>query len=73
MEPSTFNQKLGAVVKGRREYRGFTLKEVACELGIAPQQLCKYESGRNAIPIHRLVILSRLLKLHYATIISKAL
>lgn len=49
---------------GRRIYHsrillGYSRKELAAEIGVTGQQLAKYESARNRVPLSRLMLISR--------------
>jgi len=59
------NQTIATIarnIKRLREERGLTQKSIASLLGISFQQVQKYETGQNKIPIENLLILKR----HYA-------
>lgn len=42
-----------------REDRDVTQKKVADKLKTTQQQYCKYENGRQEIPVHHLIILAK--------------
>lgn len=57
-----FYKKLGWAVKSVRTRKGVSVLEIAEELEISPQQIYKYESGKNRIPIDTLTKICTLLK-----------
>ena len=67
-----YYQKLGWVLKSQREIRKYTVKKTAKWLGVTPQQLCKYESGENRIPVDRLVKFCDLVNIEVSWVIEWA-
>jgi len=59
-EVSSFRKEFGLRVKALRKQKGWTMKELAAELGIQHQHLNKYESGLHAPPLEKLLELSEL-------------
>jgi DNA modification methylase/transcriptional regulator with XRE-family HTH domain len=55
--------KPGQVVKERRQQRGFSLAQLAEQLGVSKSLLSMVESGKRAMPDEQLPILARLLDL----------
>ena len=43
-------REIGARLRGLRRQASKTLAAASQELGISPQQLCKYERGNNRLP-----------------------
>ena len=52
---------VGERIKFRRRLNQMSLEELATRLGIAPQQLQKYESGHNRVTAGRLLALAQIL------------
>lgn len=55
------DQLIGLRIKRERERQGFTLKEVAEEVGISIQMLSHHENGRAKMTIVRLLIICKVL------------
>jgi transcriptional regulator with XRE-family HTH domain len=53
-------QKVGRQIKEERLNHGLSRHELGVKIGVSGQQIDKYESGRDTIPLHRLFTLSRL-------------
>lgn len=62
-DETAITKHIGKRLRTARQLRGHTQKELADFLGITHQQVQKYETGKNRIPITKLVILARVLKL----------
>ena len=65
-EAKELNRQIGANVQAIRKFRGLSQKVVAKKIGITHQQVHKYETGDNGIPINRLVRLSQCLQVPVA-------
>ncbi len=55
-----FNQTIGANLRHLRISKGFTQKQVATALDVSFQQIQKYETGQNRLPIEKLLLLREL-------------
>lgn len=53
---------IGKRIRLLRESRGMTMEEVAAQLGVAWQQLQKYENGKNRVPSGRLAAVAKALR-----------
>lgn len=60
-ETTAFDKDLGMRIRERRRMSGKSLADVAGHLGVAYQQLYKYETGLNRISAYRLKQLSEAL------------
>lgn len=60
MNPHAFYKNLGRWLRTTRDERGLTLEETGKHLHVAPQQIQKYESGINRIPVDKLLLFCRL-------------
>lgn len=55
------NIEIGRRIRQRRAYLRVTQKQLADALEITAQQVQKYESGKNSIPVFRLAALLKIL------------
>lgn len=55
---SGIEKNIGKKIKLLRQLKGFSQSDIATHLGITFQQFQKYESGKNRIPITRLMTLA---------------
>ena len=55
------NDMMGAKLKELRKSMGLTITHLADEIKCTPQQISKYENGKGAIPLYKLMLLSRVL------------
>jgi transcriptional regulator with XRE-family HTH domain len=53
--------RIGRLIRAQRRVKGLTLIELADAVGVAHQQLQKYETGLNRVPGTRLVQIAKLL------------
>jgi transcriptional regulator with XRE-family HTH domain len=60
-QPDQIDQHVGHQVRLRRKARHMSMKELAQSLGITYQQVQKYETGSNRIPVSRLAFIAELL------------
>jgi transcriptional regulator with XRE-family HTH domain len=51
-------QEIGRRIRAARLQRGLTHRDLGIRLGVAYQQIHKYEIGRDTIPLHRLLELA---------------
>lgn len=58
MQDTSIVKQLGQRIKQLRKGKSWTQKELAKRIDISPAQLNKYESGFNAPPLDRLVLLA---------------
>jgi transcriptional regulator with XRE-family HTH domain len=62
MEPvhsaSTLDHEVGRRIRQARVQMGVTQSDLGAKLGVSGQQIQKYESGRDAVPLHRLLKLA---------------
>jgi len=58
MQDTSTVKQLGQRIKQLRKGKSWTQKELAKQINISPAQLNKYESGFNAPPLDRLVLLA---------------
>jgi transcriptional regulator with XRE-family HTH domain len=61
-QPDSTDVEVGRLVRILRMSRGLSQTDLANRLGVAFQQVQKYESGANRIAIGRLTIIAKLLK-----------
>jgi transcriptional regulator with XRE-family HTH domain len=57
------DKKIGSTIRSQRLHLGMSQAELGEALGLAFQQIQKYESGKNAIASTRVVDLCRALKI----------
>lgn len=63
---TTFNLKtIGDNLRWLRKDRGYTQKMIARHLGVSFQQVQKYETGQNKIPIEKLYQLKHMYQISY--------
>lgn len=55
---SRFMAEVGLRIKEARLEKGLSMQALGQELGVRGQQIHKYETGANLIPLHRLLILA---------------
>jgi transcriptional regulator with XRE-family HTH domain len=55
---SLLAQEVGRRIKEARLERGWSRRDFGAKLGVSGQQIQKYESGKDAVPLHRLLVLS---------------
>lgn len=55
---SLLAQEVGRRMREARLQRGLSRRDFGAKLGVSPQQIYKYESGRDAVPLHRLLTLA---------------
>jgi transcriptional regulator with XRE-family HTH domain len=53
-------QRVGRQIKEERLGRGLSRQELGGKIGVSGQQIDKYESGKDTIPLHRLFTLAGL-------------
>jgi transcriptional regulator with XRE-family HTH domain len=56
--PSQLAQKVGRRIKEARLELGLSRRDFGTKLGVSGQQIEKYESGKDAVPLHRLLTLA---------------
>jgi len=69
-EPTAFDIELGRKLKNARLALGLTQAAVAQAIGVAAQQVQKYENGRNRISASRLTQLGTALKIDFGRTVS---
>lgn len=55
-----FSKNLGGTLRRLRSHRGLSQKDVAKILSVSFQQIQKYETGQNRLPIEKLLVLKHL-------------
>ena len=55
-----FSRQVGGRIKEVRLHLGLSRHELGVRLGVSGQQIEKYENGKDAVPLYRLVSLARL-------------
>lgn len=65
-----FYKYLGNRLKYYRKLYGYSQEYIAQHLGVTFQQIQKYESGQNNIPIERLIMFTKLLHLSLEEILG---
>jgi transcriptional regulator with XRE-family HTH domain len=50
-----FVREVGRRMREVRVHRGLTREQMGKRLGVSPQQIFKYETGKDAVPLHRLL------------------
>jgi transcriptional regulator with XRE-family HTH domain len=55
---SLLAQEVGRRIKEARLERGLSRRDFGARLGVSGQQIDKYESGKDAVPLHRLLTLA---------------
>jgi transcriptional regulator with XRE-family HTH domain len=55
---SLLAQEIGRRIRAGRRQRGVSVHELGIRLGVTYQQIQKYEIGKDAIPLHRLLELA---------------
>ena len=60
-DPASTDAAMGDLVRRHRKAAGFSQEELAKRAGISPQQLQKYESGKNRVSVQRLFGLAHVL------------
>ena len=63
MNPDNIDKFIGTKVKERRKVVGLSLRELASKLGLAHNQVQKYESGKNSIGASRLLQIAAILEI----------
>ncbi len=58
MQDASIRKELGQRIKQLRKQKGWTQKELANRTNASHAQLNKYESGQNAPPLDRLILLA---------------
>lgn len=61
-EESAFFVSVGKRIKNARVIKGMSQESLAKEVGVTFQQMQKYESAKDRISIHKLVIISQFLE-----------
>jgi len=61
-QPDHIDQHVGQQVRLRRKACAMSMKKLAQALGITYQQVQKYETGANRIPVSRLALIAELLE-----------
>lgn len=61
MTPDDFNRLLGRRIRGRRRSLGMTQADVAAAIGVAYQQIQKYECAASQMTAARVVQIARVL------------
>lgn len=64
---------IGRKIKFFRQLKGLSQSNLAANLGVTHQQLQKYETGKNCIPIHRLVKLTEVLHIDFNTFFENSI
>lgn len=67
-----YYQKLGWALKAQRKQKKVCFLDIAKKLEISGQQLSKYESGENRIPVDKLDIYCQILKIKAEWLIEYA-
>lgn len=60
-EDDAINSSIGSRIKLRRNDLGISVRTLSEWIGMSYQQMCKYESGENAIKPKQLIRISRAL------------
>ncbi|GLQ16931.1 helix-turn-helix domain-containing protein [Maritalea porphyrae] len=60
-QPDQIDEQVGQMVRTRRKACRMSMKSLAQSLGITYQQVQKYETGSNRIPVSRLAMIAELL------------
>jgi transcriptional regulator with XRE-family HTH domain len=55
---SRLAQEIGRRIKDARLERGLSRRDFGAKLGVSGQQIHKYESGKDAVPLHRLIAIA---------------
>jgi transcriptional regulator with XRE-family HTH domain len=55
---SVLAQEVGRRIKESRLERGLSRRDLGARLGVSGQQIHKYENGKDAVPLHRLLALA---------------
>jgi transcriptional regulator with XRE-family HTH domain len=55
---SRLAQQVGRRIKEARLEQGLSRRDFGAKLGISPQQIHKYETGKDAVPLYRLLTLA---------------
>lgn len=63
---------IGEMIREKRTTRGFTLEQVAEQLGFIPKTLQRYETGERKIKINTIVELSKILGFNYDLFMAEA-
>jgi len=67
-----FYKRLGAELKARCKAERYTQSMVADDLGLTYQQVQKYFSGANRVPVHNLIIICRMLGCKMCDVVKEA-
>ena len=62
--------KVGRRIKEVRLERGLSRRDFGAKLGVSGQQIEKYENGKDAVPLHRLLTLASICGLSAASLWS---
>jgi len=66
-----FNEYIGNQIKLRRRSLGITQEELSAYLGVAFQQIQKYENGKNRVSAGSLLLISQFLNINIAYFFEK--
>lgn len=61
LSPEQIDKKVGEKLRLRRVLRGQNMEDIAKQVGVALQQIQKYEVGKNRISVSRLFLLAKAL------------
>lgn len=61
LTPEEIDKKIGKRLRLRRALRGQSMEDIAKQVGVALQQIQKYEVGKNRISVSRLFLLAKAL------------
>lgn len=67
-----FSNQLGENLRRLRLKHGYTQKEIAAALDVSFQQIQKYESGQNRLPVEKLLILKQLYDISFDAFFPRA-
>ena len=68
--PSPSARQIGRNLRHLREKAGLAQKDIAAVLGVSFQQVQKYESGRNHLPMDKLLVLKAFYGVGYEVFFS---
>jgi transcriptional regulator with XRE-family HTH domain len=72
MQAKAFNKAMGIAIRRERKARGLSQDAIASALGVAPQQLSKYELGTNGFSAQMLVAVAKILQVPVAELYERA-